>query len=183
MTGYVYAIRAAKVCLVKIGWSENPPKRVRQIRNHSPIDVVLVGFTEATRDQEIEAHTLLREYRVRGEWFQDLGAVAAFSEMLKPHVDIHVDGDSAYIVMDAIIARLKNEIGATELAKRLSELGSSITSQAISQWNRVPAERALDVERVTGVSRQDLRPDLWPREDIEAHDSAGVSQSRTEAAE
>ena len=67
--------------------------------------------------------------------------------------------------MDAIIARLKNEIGATELAKRLSELGSSITSQAISQWNRVPAERALDIERVTGVSRQDLRPDLWPRDD------------------
>jgi len=42
------------------------------------------------------------------------------------------------------------------------ELG--ITHGAISQWRRVPAERVLDVERVTGISRHDLRPDLYPRD-------------------
>ena len=39
---------------------------------------------------------------------------------------------------------------------------------SISNWllreKRVPAERVLEVERVTGVSRHDLRPDLYPRE-------------------
>jgi DNA-binding transcriptional regulator YdaS (Cro superfamily) len=46
--------------------------------------------------------------------------------------------------------------GPTALAR---ELG--ITSQAISQWLRVPATRVRDVERITGISRSELRPDLF----------------------
>ena len=39
-----------------------------------------------------------------------------------------------------------------------------VTPQAIGKWkrSRIPAERVLDVERVTGVSRHLLRPDLYP---------------------
>lgn len=40
----------------------------------------------------------------------------------------------------------------------------NVSPGAISQWERVPAERVLDVERLTKVSRHDLRPDLYPRE-------------------
>lgn len=41
-----------------------------------------------------------------------------------------------------------------------------ITQQALSQWKlrRVPAERVLDVERITGIPRHDLRPDIYPSE-------------------
>lgn len=49
--------------------------------------------------------------------------------------------------------------GVTKLAEALS-----ISSQAVSQWKRIPAERVIDVERVTGVVRQTLRPDLYPAE-------------------
>lgn len=35
-----------------------------------------------------------------------------------------------------------------------------ITPQAIAAWRRVPQERVLDVERLTGVPRHVLRPDL-----------------------
>lgn len=44
--------------------------------------------------------------------------------------------------------------------KIAAEIG--ISSQAISQWAYVPAQRVLDVERVSGVSRHMLRPDLYP---------------------
>lgn len=37
-----------------------------------------------------------------------------------------------------------------------------ITHGAISQWKRVPAERVLDVERITSIPRHELRPDLYP---------------------
>lgn len=37
-----------------------------------------------------------------------------------------------------------------------------VTPQALSQWRQVPPTRVLDVERATGVSRHDLRPDIYP---------------------
>lgn len=44
--------------------------------------------------------------------------------------------------------------------KKLS-LHLGISSQALTKWKRVPAERVLDVEAFTGVSRHDLRPDVY----------------------
>lgn len=39
-----------------------------------------------------------------------------------------------------------------------------ITPEAIYVWERVPVMRVLDVERITGVSRYELRPDMYPRD-------------------
>ena len=44
----------------------------------------------------------------------------------------------------------------TELARRLG-----ISQPSVSNWDRIPAERVLSVEAVTGVSRAALRPDLF----------------------
>ena len=38
------------------------------------------------------------------------------------------------------------------------ELG--LTRSAVSMWDKVPAERVVDVERVTGIPRHQLRSDL-----------------------
>lgn len=43
-----------------------------------------------------------------------------------------------------------------------------ITAQAVSQWDEVPPLRVLVVERVSGVSRSELRPDLYPVEAVRA---------------
>ena len=40
------------------------------------------------------------------------------------------------------------------------------TRGGIWQWKQVPAERVLAVERATGVSRHQLRPDLYPEESV-----------------
>lgn len=40
-------------------------------------------------------------------------------------------------------------------------LALGITPGAISQWERVPSDRILDIERITGISRIQLRPDLY----------------------
>lgn len=55
------------------------------------------------------------------------------------------------------------------LSKAIAAAGSvaalalkiGVTPQAVSAWDRVPAERAKDVEVATGVPRYELRPDLW----------------------
>lgn len=47
--------------------------------------------------------------------------------------------------------------GPTALARSIGGL----TSQAVSQWKKCPPDRALDVERITGVSRHELCPEVF----------------------
>jgi DNA-binding transcriptional regulator YdaS (Cro superfamily) len=46
------------------------------------------------------------------------------------------------------------------LVKFAASLG--VTKQAVWQWVEVPPLRVLQVERISGVSRHELRPDLYP---------------------
>ncbi|MGO4738614.1 transcriptional regulator [Bosea sp. 2KB_26] len=55
---------------------------------------------------------------------------------------------------------LKRAIEAADGPVALSR-ALGISSQAIPQWKRVPAARVLQVESITGVSRHDLRPDIF----------------------
>jgi len=41
-------------------------------------------------------------------------------------------------------------------------LALGLSRTAVSGWRRVPAERVLAVEAITGVSRYTLRPDIYP---------------------
>ena len=45
---------------------------------------------------------------------------------------------------------------ASELARRLN-----ISPAAVLQWERVPPNRVLGVEAITGVSRHLMRPDIF----------------------
>jgi DNA-binding transcriptional regulator YdaS (Cro superfamily) len=53
---------------------------------------------------------------------------------------------------------------------RVTALAASldISQPAVSQWERVPAERVLEVERITGISRYELRPDVFGTELLSA---------------
>jgi DNA-binding transcriptional regulator YdaS (Cro superfamily) len=48
----------------------------------------------------------------------------------------------------------------SELARKVC-----VSPQAVQKWcarGKPPAERVLDIERVTGVPRYELRPDIYP---------------------
>ena len=65
-----------------------------------------------------------------------------------------------------------NENAATKAAKAAGSQSAlarplDCTPQAVQKMcatGRVPAERVLKIEEVTGVSRHELRPDLYPAE-------------------
>jgi len=64
--------------------------------------------------------------------------------------------------MSAISKAVEKAGSQAELARLLG-----VSSQAINKMltaKRVPAERVLKIEEVTGVSRHELRPDLYPAE-------------------
>ena len=65
--------------------------------------------------------------------------------------------------------------GVSELARKLG-----ISQPSISNWTRVPAERVISVESLTGVSRVVLRPDLYSDNksggDVDEIDSARAQE-------
>lgn len=71
--------------------------------------------------------------------------------------------------MDIATYRKTNSLTQADLAKLLSDAGYPATQGLISQWEQgevtVSADRALQLERVTGLKCEGLRPDLvWIRD-------------------
>lgn len=63
--------------------------------------------------------------------------------------------------------------GVGELARRLG-----ISQPSVSNWDRVPADRVLAVERVTGIARALLRPDLFASDRGEPLDEIDVARAQ-----
>ncbi|PWT79150.1 MAG: CI repressor [Chloroflexi bacterium] len=55
---------------------------------------------------------------------------------------------------------LQAAVKAVGTRYRLARL-LGLTPSSILRWSRVPAERVIEVERVTGVPREKLRPELY----------------------
>lgn len=70
---------------------------------------------------------------------------------------------------------LRTAGGVSELARRLG-----ISQPSVSNWNRVPAERVLDVEAATGVERVVLRPDLYAAGANLAGDISEIDSARAQ---
>jgi DNA-binding transcriptional regulator YdaS (Cro superfamily) len=61
----------------------------------------------------------------------------------------------------ALKTAIREAGGTNRLARKLG-----ISSAAVAQWTRIPFERLLEIERVTGVPRELLRPDLYRTEQL-----------------
>lgn len=66
---------------------------------------------------------------------------------------------------EVIQAAIDKAGGLIKLAQKLQ-----LAPSTVSEWRRVPGERVLSVERATGglVTKEMLRPDLYPVEDVDA---------------
>jgi hypothetical protein len=58
---------------------------------------------------------------------------------------------------DGLKAVIKAAGGIESLARALG-----VNPSAVAQWTRAPAERLMQIEKLTGVPRNVLRPDLFP---------------------
>ena len=57
--------------------------------------------------------------------------------------------------------------GVAELARKIG-----IAQPSVSNWSRVPAQRVIAVEAATGISRRELRPDLYDESGLAVPDHA-----------
>lgn len=58
---------------------------------------------------------------------------------------------------------VKRVIAAMGTQQALAD-GLGIKSPSISDWTQIPHMRVLRIEALTGISRHELRPDIYPRE-------------------
>ncbi len=63
--------------------------------------------------------------------------------------------------------------GVGALARKIG-----ISQPSLSNWNRIPAERVLSVEALTGIDRTVLRPDLYGAPDANAIDEIDAARAR-----
>jgi TorA maturation chaperone TorD/DNA-binding transcriptional regulator YdaS (Cro superfamily) len=71
-------------------------------------------------------------------------------------------------VRDPGLARAIDKAGGVaELARKIG-----IAQPSVSNWNQVPAQRVIAVEAATGVSRRELRPDLYDESETAVADHA-----------
>lgn len=66
---------------VKVGFSNNPKNRLKQLQTGCPFSLRIVGQWSTTRHLEIErrAHAILGKYRWAGEWFDVPAQVATLT--------------------------------------------------------------------------------------------------------
>jgi hypothetical protein len=67
--------------------------------------------------------------------------------------------DRSKPITDQVLLRLREDRG---MLTRIAE-GLGIKPQAVHQWRKVPIDRVMDVERITGIDHTKLRPDFFHR--------------------
>src|SRR5262249_18771232 len=71
--------------------------------------------------------------------------------------DVSQPGENMLLLLRTAVKTAGKAAGSmSELARVLG-----MSSAAIAQWKRIPAERIVEIERATGVRREVLRPDLY----------------------
>jgi len=71
---YVYFIRSGKKGAIKIGKSNNPEKRVKELQTGNPYKLYLIAFIHCETEEgaiklERKIHRLFKKRRMIGEWF------------------------------------------------------------------------------------------------------------------
>ena len=84
MDDYIYIIQCVGSTYYKIGITQGSvDKRLKSLQTGCPYDLLMVMafFTSNPEADEHRVHELLKQYRVRGEWF-DLGHPSKYAELI-----------------------------------------------------------------------------------------------------
>lgn len=79
-SGYVYFIEAVGLSRVKIGFSEDPESRLRQLLTGSPVTLKIFAKMPGSQIMEKEIHGRFQHLKVENEWFH-------FTDEIKSYVE------------------------------------------------------------------------------------------------
>lgn len=80
--------------------------------------------------------------------------------------------------LDALKSAIAH-LGSQPALARLCNVSQPAVSNWVNKIGRIPPEHVLKVEAATGISRHDLRPDIYPRDAVAAGPGAGGSSQQS----
>lgn len=96
--GYVYFIaQQNNDRKVKIGYSQNPNKRLKSLSTSSPSPLLLLGYFNGTMGTEKETHEKFNKFHLKGEWFNLNGEMLEFINQVNL-LDVHCDFDDKGLI-------------------------------------------------------------------------------------
>lgn len=159
MMGFVYFVRSGD--FVKIGWSQSPDIRLAAIKNASPHDIAVVGVHPGSRADETNLHRKFLLHHHRREWFRwapEIQHVATYGfDPVDNILPIRRAPNAS-----ALHRACKLAGGQVALAKKIGTSQSQVWYWLLRSKKGVPGHFVIPIEAVTGVPRQELRPDLYP---------------------
>lgn len=78
LPGNIYFIQQGPEGPIKIGWTLDPKKRLREFQTANAHVLYLRGVISGSRGDEANVHGLFEEHRIRGEWFQPCQCIFNF---------------------------------------------------------------------------------------------------------
>lgn len=145
----VYVLRAGDTDIVKIGWAIDVARRLDSLQtgHYEVLRVIRIIVTEEAGEKWL--HQRFVDQRIRAEWFRF-------------HPDMLTVEVPSFVNSPDLMAPIREVRGlASEVAR-----GLGLSRAAISLWERVPAEVVVEVERLTDIPRERLRPDLYRKGEV-----------------
>lgn len=170
MTGYVYFLECGD--FVKIGFSKKPDDRFHSLKVSLPFKIKYVRQISGNIRDEKKLHLRFKKWHVKGEWFKKCDEIN--SVIFSGTFPLGHDAEKHQIYR--LNRVLRKSSGTTAIGKAIDIAGGQRaladeigTSQAqVWFWlhkskKGVAAEFVLPIESVTGVSKSELRPDIYPK--------------------
>lgn len=107
----IYLIENQQNSAYKIGFSENPEKRLKALQTSNPTKLKLVATLEGDQQLEKEFHKKFKDFRLLGEWFENK------REILDSFFNSTTDKDTTrdYIKINLRFSKLIQQIGELKI--------------------------------------------------------------------
>lgn len=146
--GYIYFIEIPGRDLIKIGYSENPSKRLGALQTSHPEKLVLLAAIPGSLKDERRQHERFVHLHVRGEWFRA-------TDDLREHICVSVTL-SAKDIQKKKLAILNSVKRRQNRVKTAPERTGRTVRELERDWDKAIATGSVQSESGCGFHRHEL---------------------------
>ena len=93
--GCIYLVKSKRYNFWKLGYTKNIKNRIKNLEQGCPFRLHLVYAIEASQSEEKKLHKSLKDYQIKGEWYQFRGCESKVKDMMD-QFDIDKEIEAVY---------------------------------------------------------------------------------------